>query len=319
MNTKIYIILFGVLIFLAAVFGCRGQKEEVIEDEVLATIDGMTITAQEFKSAIDKLKTGIPGEEGIDEERARVMKINLLNQLIEKKILTAEAEKLGITVSKEEIDAEVENIIGEYPDSKVFNEKVKEIDIDISQWRKEIEYKILLGKLIEAVASKGVKITPEEVEKYYNEHRYEYDTPKKVRALQIMVETRAEADMVMELILGGEDFSELAKTYSISPDSTKGGDLGYFSIDEMPPDFEIVFDMKPEEVSNVVESPYGFHIFKVIDIREAKDMTLSEAREDIEGKLKVMKLEEEYGKWFDEIMSRMKIEINPSVLEKIIL
>ena len=319
MNTKMHIILFGILIFFAAVFGCHGQKEEVIEDEVLATIDGMTITVMDFKSAIDKLKTGLPNEEEIDEERARVMKINLLNQLIEKKILMAEAEKLGITVSKEEIDAEVENIIGEYPDSKVFNEKVKEIDIDISQWRKEIEYKILLGKLIEAVASEGLEVTPEEVETYYDEHQYEYDTPKKVRALQIMVETIAEAEMVFDLILEGDDFSELAKTYSISPDSTRGGDLGYFSIDEMPPDFEIVFDMKPEEVSKVIESPYGFHIFKVIDIREAKDMTLSEAREDIEGKLMGMKVEEEYGKWFDEIMSQMKIEVNPSVLEKITL
>ena len=319
MNKKIYVIALSVFIFFAAVFGCRGQKEDIIEDEILATIDGMTITVQEFKSAIEKLKTGIPSEEGIDEERARVIKINLLNQLIEKKILTAEAEKLGITVSTEEIDAEVENIIGEYPDSKVFNEKVKEIDIDIDQWRKEIEYKILLGKLIEAVASEGIEVTSEEVEKYYNEHQYEYDTPKKVRALQIMVETRAEADMVMELIVGGEDFSELAKTYSISPDSAKGGDLGYFSIDEMPPDFEIVFDMKPEEISSVVESPYGFHIFKVIDIREAKDMTLSEAREDIEGKLKGMKIEEQYGKWFNEIMSQTKIEIDPAVLEKIVL
>jgi parvulin-like peptidyl-prolyl isomerase len=319
MNTKIYIIVFGLFILFAAVFGCRGQREDVIEDEVLATIDGMTIMVSEFKSAIEKLKTGISTEEGIDEERARVMKINLLNQLIEKKILTAEAEKLGITVSPEEIDAEVQNIIGEYPDSKVFNEKVKEIDIDIDQWRKEIEYKILLGKLIEAVASEEIEITPEEVKEYYDEHRYEYDTPKKVRALQIMVETRAEADMVMDMIVGGEDFSELAKTYSISPDSAKGGDLGYFSIDEMPPDFAIVFDMKPEELSDVVESPYGFHIFKVIDIREAKDMTLSEAREDIEGKLKEMKIEEQYGNWFNEIMSQTKIEIDPAVLEKIVL
>ena len=317
MNRTIVPLLILVMISLSLVSGCGLREKGVEEDEVLATVDGAAVTLSEYKSALDKLKAQLPNGDTLDPEGIKTLKMNLLNQLIEKELLMTEAKKLGISVTESELNEQINKIMGEYPDSDTFNSRMKEENIDIASWKKEIEYQIMLDKLVKAVAGSNIAVTPEEIEKYYNDHLDQYNSPTRVRALQIMIETREQAQTILDEIKKGSDFSELAKTYSISPDSEKGGDLGYFSEDEMPPSFAVVFKMKPGELSNVVESEYGFHLFKVIDRREAKMLSLEEARPEIEEKLKRAKSEEKYGAWFEQIRKNKKIEVNPSVLEKI--
>lgn len=339
----LYVILFILLI------GCG--KDKVVdknEGEVLAVVGDESITTSDFERAIKDLKAKLPNGESIDEEKARGIKLNLLNQLIEKRILTAEAEKLGITVSKEETDAKMKELTSEYnfelnklkkqfnnrdskeddsmtfeewlKDKKIavnFEDWLKEKNIDIEQWKKESEYQILLEKLVEEVIGESVEVSDDEIKEYYTENQDDYNRPITVRALQIMVEGKENARRLLKEIEEGRDFSEAARIDSVSPDSANGGDLGYFSKEEMPPFIEVVFDMKPNELSGVVKSPYGYHIFKVIDIKDAKDMTLEEAKGEIMEKLKRAKIEEAYGNWFSEIKKNTKIEVNPSVLEKI--
>lgn len=315
MKRKILLLIAfsGILLFLAA--GCGVKVNE--EDEVLATVNGAPITLSEYKTSLEKLKAQLPKGDSMDPEGIKTLKMSLLNQLIEKKILIAEAGKLGITVSEAEMNEQINKIVGEYPDSETFNSRMKEENIDIPSWKKEIEYQIMLDKLVKAVAGSDITVTPDEVKKYYDDHLDLYNSPTRVRALQIMLETREQAQTILDEIKGGGDFSDLARTYSVSPDSEKGGDLGYFSEIEMPPSFSVVFTLKPGDLSDVVESEYGFHLFKVIDRREAKMLSLDEARPEIEEKLKRLKSEEEYGEWFEQIRKTTKIEVNPSVLEKI--
>jgi peptidyl-prolyl cis-trans isomerase C len=306
-----------VIISMSLASGCGLREKGGEEDEVLATVDGAAVTLSEYKSALEKLRSQLPKGDTLDPEGVKTLKMNLLNQLIEKKLLMAEARKLGITVSESEINEQINKIMGEYPDTATFNSRMKEENIDIASWKKEIEYQIMLDKLVKSVAGSDITVTPEEIRKYYDDHLDQYNSPTRVRAMQIMLETREQAQTILDELKKGTDFSELAKTYSISPDSEKGGDLGYFSEDEMPPAFAVVFKMKPGEVSEVVESEYGFHIFKLIDRREAKMLSLEEARPEIEEKLKRAKSEEKYGAWFEQIRKNKKIEVNPSALEKI--
>jgi parvulin-like peptidyl-prolyl isomerase len=305
------------LFFLFIVLGCERKSAPMVKDEVIATVNDVDITASEFAEALTNLKSKLSEDAPLEEDQARVMKLNLLNQLIDRKLLVSEAENLGITVSEEEIDSAVNGIIDEYPDRETFDEQVENGNIDLDQWRLEIEYKLLLEKLVESALSQEIEILPEEIETYYEENREEYSADEMVHALQIMVETREEAEELLSEIKGGADFSDLASIHSISPDSARGGDLGFFSREEMPPDFEIAFDMEPGELSDVMESPYGFHILKVLEKSPAKDMTLEEATPEITEKLKRIKAEEQYGLWFSEIKERAEIEINPSVLEDI--
>ncbi|MCI0480415.1 MAG: SurA N-terminal domain-containing protein, partial [Candidatus Dadabacteria bacterium] len=181
-------VLYGVLLLLMA--GCGLGDKTGQDDEVLATVDGSTITLAEYKAALEKLKSQLPKGDSLDPEGIKTLKLNLLNQLIEKEILVAETGKLGITVSEAEINDHINKIVGEYPDSETFNSRMKEENIDIPSWKKEIEYQILLDKLVKAVAGSDITVTPEEVAKYYDDHLDLYNSPTRVRALQIMLETR---------------------------------------------------------------------------------------------------------------------------------
>jgi parvulin-like peptidyl-prolyl isomerase len=290
MKTRASVAIVAVFFLIMLAVGCGLKKKGGEGDEVLATVDGATITLSEYKSALEDTKAQLPQGESLDPEALKAVKMNVLNQ--------------------------IKNIMGEYPDSEAFKKRMKEQKIDLASWKKEVEYQIMLDKLVKAVAGNDISVSPEDVEKYYNDHRDQYDSPTRVRALQIMVETKEQAQTIRDEIEKGADFSELAKKYSVSPDSEKGGDLGYFSEDEMPPAFSVVFSMKVGELSEVVQSEYGFHIFKIIDRRDAKVLTLDEARPEIEVKLKRIKTEEKYGGWFEEMRKKKKIEVNPSVLEK---
>ena len=311
-----FIIVLISLVFML-LFGCGLGEKGGEGDEVLATVDGAAITLSEYESALEKLKAQLPKGETLDPQGIKSVKMNLLNQLVEKKLLMSEAAKLGVTVSETEINEQIKKIMGEYPTTDTFKTRLKEQNIDLESWKKEIEYQIMLDKLVKTVAGTDISVELQEIEKYYKEHQEQYNSPTRVRALQIMTETQEQAQTILDEIKGGGDFSELAKTYSVSPDSEKGGDLGYFSEDEMPPAFSVVFSMKPGQLSEVVKSDYGFHVFKVIDRKEAKVLTLDEARPEIEEKLKRIETEKRYGAWFEKVRKTKKIEVNPSVFEKI--
>jgi peptidyl-prolyl cis-trans isomerase C len=138
----------------------------------------------------------------------------------------------------------------------------------------------------------------------YNANQQKYGTPEQVRASHILIRTgeqdaKAKLQDILKQITAGADFDELAKTRSQDPGSAaKGGDLGYFGRGRMIEQFEkVVFAMsKPGEVSDVFESPFGFHIIKLIDKKpagvkpfaEVKDQLMKEAQNEIlmQGRLK---------------------------------
>lgn len=86
------------------------------------------------------------------------------------------------------------------------------------------------------------------------------------RALQILVKTPETAEQVLQQLLAGADFGELARKYSIGPNAKKGGDLGYFYRGDFQPEFEeAIFKLKPGEISGIVKTSLGYHIFKRVE------------------------------------------------------
>lgn len=84
-----------------------------------------------------------------------------------------------------------------------------------------------------------------------------------MRALHIMVKTKAEADQILQLLKSGSDFQELAKSKSISPTAVKGGDLGFFDKSDFDPQIgAAIAALKVGEISAIIESKFGFNIFK---------------------------------------------------------
>ena len=139
---------------------------------------------------------------------------------------------------------------------------------------------------------------------YYDEHQQEF-TEDQVKASHILVATQEEAESILEELNNGADFAELAKTKSLDTTSAvEGGDLGYFTMAQMVPAFaEAAFATEIGELSDVVQSDYGFHIIKVFDKR-AYTPTYEEAQQTI----MYMILQDAYKAKIEDIKSTMKIE-----------
>ena len=148
-------------------------------------------------------------------------------------------------------------------------------------------------------------IPDEELESFYRQNFSRFSIPEQRSARHILIKTSEEdtedilaekrimAEQVLELAKSGEDFAELAKQYSEGPTGPKGGDLGSFSRGRMVKPFDdAAFSLNEGEISEIVETRFGFHIIKLEKIEPAYTRTLEEARGEIEAQLQAQKSEE---------------------------
>jgi peptidyl-prolyl cis-trans isomerase D len=151
----------------------------------------------------------------------------------------------------------------------------------------------------QAKVADTIQVSDTQIQAYYNVHKDEYRTPERAHARHILLSTankpkdevpkiQAQADALLKQIKGGADFAELAKKNSQDPGSAqKGGDLGWVSRGQMVKNFEdAVFTSKPNEISNVVTTEYGFHIIQVLEKQPAHLQTLDEVKPAIVATLK---------------------------------
>ena len=144
-----------------------------------------------------------------------------------------------------------------------------------------------------------ITVDPQEVEGLYNRQKERYNIPEKRRARHILFALqdknneldrklqREKAEKVLQLAKKGEDFAELAKKYSEGPSAPRGGDLGFFARGDMVAPFdEAVFSLKPGEISDIVETSFGFHIIKLEAVQPAIKRTLDDVRKELETQLK---------------------------------
>lgn len=247
MKRKIALLLFFVFIVFLTV-SCSTKKD------VVATVNGENITNTEYKKAFDQVKAQIEsspqytkdiwnqdyqGKKFLD-----VVKENVLDNLIAEKLLVQEALKNNITVTDKEIADEYQ--------------KEKEVNKDIT--KEDVKNYLLINKLFDKY-TKDVKVTEEELKKYYDNNKEQFEV---VKASHILVADKKTAEDIYNRLMKGENFATLAKEYSTdTATKDKGGDLGEFPHGVMVPEFDqVVFSLKKGEISKPVKTDYGYHIIK---------------------------------------------------------
>jgi parvulin-like peptidyl-prolyl isomerase len=232
-----------------------------------------------------------------------------LDQVIERKILVQEARRLGIKVSPEELNQAIFDIKTDYP-GEGFGEKLGLKGITLEEWKVRLEEKLLAEKVIRSTFHSPEKIDEKEALHYYEDHRSAFQIDQKVRARQIVVADGEEAIQILKRLKKGEKFEKIAMEKSLGPEKVQGGDLGYFSPGEKPTEFNHVFNMEVGAISEVIKSPYGYHIFKLEEKIEPRQIPFEEAKSGILQALGQKKGEENYQKWFKSLKGKAKVKIN---------
>jgi parvulin-like peptidyl-prolyl isomerase len=203
---------------------------------------------------------------------------------------------------------------------KEFSKALSSMGMSLTAYKDGMKRDIIRSKFMGRILGSRVTVTKDEVEFYYNRRGSAFLLPSEIRLGQILLLTRgdmiedekaavkSQAQRILERIRGGEDFAELASQYSQVPG--EGGDLGYVKKGEINSDIEkVVFSLKNGEVSDLTETSLGYHIFKILDIKDENKKPLSEVREEIENILFNEKLEVVYKEWLESMKAKSYIDV----------
>jgi peptidyl-prolyl cis-trans isomerase C len=273
-------------------FGLTALQAE--EKDIVAKVGQKVITKAEFEQLLQK--------KGGERPKDKQAEIALLNNLAQTIALGEAARKKGLDKRKD-IQAVLELTV----DSVLANELIRE-----------------------EVISK-INVTDSQAREYYEKNLAQFKTPEEVRARHILIKVdpsasvedkkkaKERADGLLRKIRTGEDFSRLATEFSDDPGSkARGGDLGFFGKGKMVKPFdEAAFKLKPGEVSEVVETPFGYHLIKVEEKKEEKVPPFESIRDKVKEKATEELKGEKIKEFLKQVMKEADIKIFAEVLEGI--
>ena len=218
----------------------------------------------------------------LDQPTIVSFKKNILNQLIDYELLYQQAQKEKVKISSDEINLEIDKIKDNFSSTEEFDAALKANSLTLAQIKENIKRQLMINKVLGETKSQ-VSITDDELLKYYTENQESFFEPEQVHARHILVKTKEEADtLLLQLKEGIIDFSELAKEKSTDSSASNGGDLGFFTRGQMVKEFEdAAFSLKPGEISEVVQTQFGYHIIKCEEKKEEYSPTFEEAKEKV--------------------------------------
>lgn len=228
-----------------------------------------------------------------------------LSNMITQKLIDQAADDAGVTVTDEDLDAEVATLEEQFGGADQLNSALMQYGMTMDDLREEAKTQVIVRKILEPQTS----VTDEDIETYYNENKASFATPEKVRASHILVATKEEAEEIKKELDNGADFATLAKEKSTDTASAaNGGDLGFFSQGDMVESFEkAAFALDINEISEPIQSDFGYHIIMKTDYQAATNPTLEEKKEDIRKTLLDQQVSELSSTWMADLRSKAKI------------
>lgn len=300
------------LLLVVFVTACTRQSDSP-RDQVLAKVNGSPITVNEFSLIFNQLK----GEQDeLSQRNPQVLqkiKTRALNESIILSLLRQECTKKGVRVAKEEVDGRLANWRDGYPPGG-FEEMLQKQGITEDFIRRRIEDLLMVEKVTASLFGTETQVSDDEMKNYFKQHEAELVRPERIHAFQIVVPTREEAEKVKTQIANNElTFESAARKYSLSPDSAKGGDLGFFARNEKLKAFNEAFRLTIGTLSNPIQSRYGIHILKVVEKQPKKALTFNEAKEDIVRAVKRLKEVKVYKEWVTKLLKDSEIYRNEAL------
>ncbi len=300
--------------------GCGSSETEEQENwaDVVATVNKEVITREDFQNELkwSKRKYRVEKNDTLEPNQKVWLKTSILNELIQDSLLRQEAIEQGVKVSSGEFEKYLDQSKEGYKEN-TFQRALDIEEISRSQWEDKLKTHLLIRKLIEEVINRKIEIKEEELLAYFKQHMEEFQKGEQIRTLHIMVETEDEARRISKLIRKGKSFAELAKQHSRNPEGKAGEDTGYYEAGQMPKWFDDVFKLKVNKVSDIIRTPYGIYIFKVVDKKPERKMSFEESKKQIHTELLREAQEQAFHKWVEEIKNKSEIIIKYEVLETI--
>lgn len=247
---------------------------------------------------------------------------NVINDMISRELIFQESQKKGIKVPEEFVKEELTAIKNQFPDPAQFDAALAEMKMTEDKLKEQIVQRQSIRTLIDQEIVPKIKISDEQAKAFYDQNPKLFQRPEEVHAQHILLKVEKDADEktrtearkkladIKKKIDAGGDFAEFAKANSQCPSAAQGGDLGFFSRGKMVPAFEkVAFELKPNQVSDIVQTDFGYHVIKVLEHREAKTMTLEEVQPKIVSNLRRRQIQTDAEKYAADLRKTAKVEV----------
>lgn len=316
----ICIIFTIILLTTVAAAGSADEKQPALEKAVV--INGTIITKNEYNRQLNQFTDRITREgRQINDSQLVKLKAEIMDSLINRELLYQQSQKTGIVVQPQEMMNEVKAIKQRFPSEDEFKKAISGMDLTEATLKVQIKQRLAIQKLIDKQIADKIVITAVESKQYYTANPQLFKQSGEIRASHILIKLDPSADdakkaealtkikLIQQKLRNGEDFAELAKTSSEGPSSVKGGDLGFFKRGNMVKPFEdAAFALEPNEVSEIVQTRFGYHIIKVVEKKPERTIGYEEIQKRLEEHLKQKKVQEEVGLYLIELRKTAEIE-----------
>jgi parvulin-like peptidyl-prolyl isomerase len=248
--------------------------------QVILTIGETALTNLDLKRFIQLQYADVFEKQHSDKLLSR-----LFDLFCEQQTILYQADRDGVLVDDGEVETYLSEAQSRRPDRAIDREMVRQM--------------LKVQKYLLAGAYRDIDVSDDEVRRYYESHLGDYRKAEEIELFQIMTSDREKLlGIRSELLKQPARFAEFARSDSVAPEAGNGGAMGFFEKGMLPREMEeVVFSLKANEISPIVESPYGFHLFKVTRKRNARMQLLAAVRDEIRSKLLSAKLTAAYGEF----------------------
>lgn len=294
-------------------------------DSVVLTVDGTPITENDIREIMmarfgRQLQQMPPDQLAMVQQQMQQM---VIGDLISKALFLNAANKEGFKATPEEVEEKMAEIAKGLPEGADIEEYAAKAGVDLNRVRSQVAEDIQIRHLFDKVTADIAEPKEEEVKTYYDEHPEEFTQEESVSASHILLSTQGETDEAklaetkkaaeaLQAELAKEDgksFEELATEHSDCPSKAQGGSLGEFARGQMVPEFEeAAFTQKVGVVGAPIKTQFGYHLIKVTERKEAKEMPYAEVKEQLAANLFEQKKSEKVEAYLEELRSSAKIE-----------
>ena len=304
------------LLLICSIMAC--DKMNIFSRPYVASVNGSKIYLDDYQLRLNQKKVLLPKDMMDQPDYIKRFEEEVLDGMITEKIMSLRAKELNISISSAELEEKIKESQKDYGNN--FSGLLAREKVQLDQWKEDLEKEMLLQKLIAMDVNANIKVSDDEAEDYYNEHRNNYKTESRVRVAQIVVRDLAMAKKIEARLNAGEDFTSVAARVSIGPEAKRGGDLGFIARQIMPdPLDKTIFSLPINKISPIVQSYYGFHIFKVREMQPARIGNFSDVKEHVIADIRSQKEEAALISWMEALKLKAVIKKKPNISEKKLL
>ena len=303
--------IIAVSLFLT--ISCPFFSPAEVVDKILVIINDEIITQGELDRILTpiymqyrNLYSDVQLAEKFDTARRDV-----LQKMANDKLLLYEAKRRKIEVEDREVKAKIDELRERFSTEAEFKMVLARENMLLSDLEKKYKERTMIDKLVDSEIRREISVSPNELVSYYTEHNEEFAEPRKARMKAILIRITDSRPEEAALELGktilarleeGSNFGLLAEKYSNGPYAASGGDMGWVREGELMPRINsLVFELRENEISGILRTRLGFHIFKIEEKMPARTMGFHEAKDTIERILYGKKTEEKLTQWIERL------------------